>query len=160
MPIKKILVVLPILSVPLTAIAQNTPEKLPSSITNAVTDKFAPIVCHEGLKKAIEAVQKCYKNTPAKYLQIEQCMVADITIVMMTNINNQISKKNNIPQQYTTSYITPNQYAERVERYRKIIPEYQNYDQQDFLKYIGEGMRPVVNKIMLMKQDKTVHCVE
>ncbi|CAI3950014.1 unnamed protein product [Commensalibacter communis] len=160
MTIKNILLALPMLTLPLTAMAQSNPEKLPGSITNAVTDKFAPIVCHQGLKKAIEEVQKCYQKTPAKYLQIEHCMVADVAVVMMTNVDNINRKKNNIPPQYTTSYINPNQYAERVEKYRKIIPEYQNYDQQDFLKYIGEGMRSLINKLMLMKQDKTIHCVE
>jgi len=160
MTINKILIILPILALPLTAIAQNVPEKLPGNITNIVTDKFAPIVCHEGFKKAIEEVQKCYKNTPSAYLKIEQCMVADAAISMMTNINNQINIKHNMPPEYTTSYINLNQYTERLEKYRKTIPKYKNYDQQDFRYYIGKGAEPLINKIMFMKQDKTIHCVE
>ncbi|MDI2113955.1 hypothetical protein [Commensalibacter nepenthis] len=160
MPIKKILVILPILSLPLTAIAQNTPEKLPGNITNTITDKFAPVVCREGLKRAIEEVQKCYKNTPAKYLQIEQCMVADIAITVLANIDNETRKKYDLPIKYTTPYIDLNQYDERIDKYRKTIPEYQNYDQQDFLKYIGKSSDSLLKKIILMKKDKTINCVE
>lgn len=159
MIIKKILLTLTIIGLPLTAVAQEQPQKLPANITNAASDKFAPIICHQGLDKAIQEVQKCYQNTPEKYLQIEQCMVADAAVLMMTNINNQNNKKLHLPIKYTTPYINLNQYAERTEKYRKIIPEYHNFDQQDFRQYIGEGIRSLVNKTILMEQDKTNHCV-
>lgn len=157
---KRIFLALPILALPLTAMAQNNPEKLPGSITNEVADKFAPIVCHQGLKKAIEEVQKCYENTSGKYLQIERCMVADAVVTLLANIDNENRKKYSLPVKYTAAYIDFDQYDERIKKYRKIIPEYQNYDQQDFLKYIGKGTDSLLDKIILMKQDKTVHCIE
>lgn len=160
MKMNKKLLALPILILPLTAMAQGKPEKMSNTVIETAVDRFVPLICKKGLNAAIQEVQKCYKDTLATYPEIEQCLVSDFFVVIITNIKNQNDIKSNDPIRYPTSYINLNQYAQRIEKYHREIPQYQQYSRSEFRRYIGKSTDDFFDELSLMKNDKTKHCVE
>lgn len=61
---------------------------------------------------------------------------------------------------YPESYIELNQYGQRLEKYRKEIPKYQQYSRLEFRKYVGQSTGDLSDELSIMKHDQTSHCVE
>lgn len=160
MKMNKKLLALPILILPLTVMAQGKPEKMSNTVIETAVDRFVPLICKKGLNAAIQEVQKCYKDTLATYPEIEQCLIADSFVVFNAAIQNHNDIQNKNPIHYPESYIELNQYGQRLEKYRKEIPKYQQYSRLEFRKYVGQSTGDLSDELSIMKHDQTSHCVE
>jgi len=157
---KKLIIFFSVLALPLTAMAQDKSTKMSNKVIDAAIDKFVPLVCKKGLNEALIEVQKCYKNTPATYPEIEQCLVADSFVSFIMNIKNNNDIENHTSIRYPTPYINVNQYVQRLEKYRKEIPQYQQYSRSDFRKYVSQSIDDLLEERALMQHDKSNHCIE
>ncbi|MDI2091686.1 hypothetical protein [Commensalibacter oyaizuii] len=77
---KKILLILAVITIPMQAKAETFQKQIPQERVQAAIDLIANAACGRGPKEDVRAVYECYKNTDKNSPQFEVCMLADMTV--------------------------------------------------------------------------------
>lgn len=99
--------------------------------------RFFPIFCHDNMKEAINAINKCYQQIPANNDNIEECLIADIYVTHMAAHLNKIDISLKKQPQYDTNFI--NNLNQRLTTYLKTAPIYKQYNSETYKSYMDNS---------------------
>ncbi|EHD14272.1 hypothetical protein CIN_02040 [Commensalibacter intestini A911] len=146
---KKLLLALSIIALPLTAMAADKPDRMSDATIDAAVKKFGPSFCAKtvnGIKDAAEKVYDCYQKTPKDSPNLEICFLGDgavrSIIRPLTEKAEALGKTN--PFEKITYFSKPNITKRIEEKYN--FPKYKNYTNEEKLDYQVNSIRLFANK--------------
>ncbi|MDI2111963.1 hypothetical protein [Commensalibacter nepenthis] len=142
---KKTLLVLTVLLLPISANAQIYSKQMSPQTAQKVIDRYAPIVCQQGLSGLIKDVQRCYKKTNINNADIEICVAGDLILTMATD-------GRQLPPDLDKSFINERAFEERIKKvadssyfFGGQSAQYATDKGVGLLYYIGDGLAPYVD---------------
>lgn len=147
---KKLLLALPLLTLPLTAMAQDKPTQPSQKVIDSVAKTLTTAICKGGMKEAGSTVYECYKNTANNNPNIENCMVADYFMTLtLGELNNKAEAMgdpiNNIP------FFAEDAVDKRMAIYLN-LPQYKKYTENELINYFTQSQDIVGQEIVKLQQ--------
>lgn len=131
---RKLLLALSILTLPITANAQTPPKQLSEATIQAAIDRFVPGYCEDGIKGLIIPVYDCEANTPKYSPESEVCLIGDMTLIVNT------SKSQKRSQTLGEKDIFKDIPFVQMDAFNKRINEYLSFPHYQFLKTADDVM--------------------
>lgn len=146
---KKLLLALSIIALPLTAMAADKPDRMSDATIDAAVKQFGPSFCAktvDGIKEAAEKVYDCYQKTPKDSPDYEICFLGDgaVTSIIrpLTEKAEALGKTN--PFEKITFFSNPNITIRTKEKYK--FPKYKNYTNEEKFDYEINSGKLFINK--------------
>lgn len=136
---KKLLLALPILTLPLTAMAQDKPTVMPKETLDAAIKQFKPAFCSDDVSKMAKAVYDCYINVgyDATDSQYQKCLIADVSLSSTFDTDRKTAKREGKPDPYPTlpSFFEVKASSGRVKRFFSVL-DTKGYTSQEKKAYL------------------------
>lgn len=146
---EKLLLILSIIALPLTAIAADKPDRMSDSIIDAAVKQFGPSFrakTVDGIKEAAEKVYDCYQKTPKDSPDFEICFLGDGAVSSiirpLTGKSEALGKTNPFEN---ISYFTITEITKRTEE-KYNFSKYKNYTADEKIDYQISSGKLFVNK--------------
>lgn len=149
---KKLLLTLPLLALPLTAMAQENPTQAPQEIINDVAKTLMNAVCKErGIKEVASEVYTCYQNTKVTDPYIENCMISDlVTIGELKRLNDKAEAMgdpiDNIP------YFSEDTFNKRINSFLN-LPQFKKYTEDQRRSYFNKSKEAAKQEMIKLQQN-------
>lgn len=146
---KKTILILSFISLPLTAIATDKSEKMIDTTIDAVVKKFGPSFCDKtikGLRVTANRIQNCYQQTPKDSNDYEQCILGDEVLTSIIQPMRAISGAMGQPKPlddmafYSTEAILNR--ADEINAY----PKYKNFTDKQKTDYQEQSVKAFFDK--------------
>lgn len=141
---KKTILILSLISLPLTAIATEKSEKMTDTIINAAVKKFGSSFCNKtvnGLKVTAKKIQDCYQQTLKDSPDYEQCILGDEVLTSIIQPMRRISGAMGQPKPLHDMAFYSNEAmlkrADEINAYHK----YQNYTDKEKTDYQEQSVK-------------------
>lgn len=146
---KKLLLALSIIALPLTAMAADKPDRMSDATIDAAVKQFGPSFCAktvDGIKEAAEKVYDCYQKTPKDSPDLEICFLGyNAVYPIIERVNN---KSNVLGKESPFKKIIYFSKEERLKNISEILnyPKYKNFSKQQWSDYQSQSIKDFVNK--------------
>lgn len=148
---KKLIFALPLLALPLTAMAQDKPTQASQETINDMAKTMTGAICKNGLDGAATAVYDCYQHTPDTSPDIEKCMIADMSITLRLLNDNQKAQALGQPVK-NIPFFNENTVNQRIEKYLK-LPKYKNYTEKEKANYLYNSQKAMGQEIIKLQKN-------
>lgn len=136
---KKLLLALPLLTLPLTAMAQDKQATMPQSIIDAAKKRFEPAFCSNDVSKMTKIVYDCYMNIAydPSDLQYQECILGDQFLSIILNIKKKHAQEEGKADPYPNlpSFFDRQKANGRLKRFFNILDTkgYSTQDKKDYM---------------------------
>lgn len=131
---KKLLLTLPLLVIPLTAMAQNKPDQMPNTTIEAAKKRFMPILCKQGPKAVADAVYDCYQKTSKNSPEYDQCVIGDAFVSSsIANYNKRAANLGDSP--VDIPFFSQENFDDRMALYTA-SPKFDHYTMDEAIAYL------------------------
>lgn len=146
---KNILLILPLISLPLSAMAADKPTQMSNTTIDAAVHQFGSSFCQKtinGLKVTAEKIQDCYQKTPKDNPDYEQCILGDEVLTSLIQPMRSISGAMGQPKPLNDMAFYSNEAifnrADEISKY----PKYKNYTDKEKTGYQERSVNAFFDK--------------
>lgn len=149
---KKLIFALPLLTLPLTAMAQDKPTQAPQKTINGIAEGITQNICEGGMKKAALGIYTCYNNTAKTNPSIKNCIIADTFIYLELNQLNKQAEAMGDPKPFDIPYFSDEQYSKRMDIYFN-LPQYKQYTEKQKVNYFIRSKKALKEEIIKLQKN-------
>ncbi|CAI3955131.1 unnamed protein product [Commensalibacter communis] len=155
---KKVLLLLPLLTLPLTAMAQSKkPERAPDAYIKETAERFFPNLCKYSLGGLMNDVYDCYQHTNNRDPKYLQCMIADAYVFAGVSKANQKAAALGNPLPFNAPFFSPDKWRYRM-GYLVTVPQLSGYNDGERMPYLENSAKVFIDVINVMYADKNNVC--
>lgn len=147
---RKLLLALSILTLPITANAQTPPKQVPEAIVQTAIQEFVGPWCKTGYMGLITNIQNCYNNISPYDPEIDRCILGDTLLQYATNVMHAFSQETGQPDSTANiPFATRNEMDKRLRRsfdapqYKQIL----NSPPSVIIAYIAPGRQALIQAL-------------
>lgn len=144
---KRLLLALTVLALPLTTHAQTQQKRVSAEITQQAIAEFVPATCRNGLDGFYNEVEQCYMKTNDNDPAIEKCMLGDMTLMVNVHqMQKQSAKLGSEDYTKNIKFVTKDSWRKRFNHYFN-LPKFKNLTGEEIADYFIPSGNIISQKI-------------